>query len=217
MKQILSVAFVSLSLLGTSALASPKASDNTATIEQALHLQANPENGKKVYELCGTCHMENGWGKADGSFPVLAGQHASVIIKQLSDIESRNRENPTMYPFADIETIGGVQAIADVAAYIASLPPTADNGKGDGKNLQRGQALYEKNCTGCHGKHGEGNAKLLFPKIQGQHYNYLARQLKWIRDGFRKNGNPAMLAIIKDMSDADLEALADAVSRLPAK
>ncbi|MGV6857983.1 MAG: c-type cytochrome [bacterium] len=202
-----------ISISPTSAF-SGQDNSNTETIEEALHLKANIGHGKEVYELCGTCHMENGWGKTDGSFPVLAGQHVSVIIKQLSDIESRNRENPTMFPLANIQTIGGVQAIADVAAYIASLPPTDQNGKGDGKRLAEGQALYERHCTACHGNHGEGNDKLLFPKIQGQHYRYLARQLKWIRDGFRKNGNPAMFAIIKDMSDADLEALADAVSRL---
>ncbi len=68
-------------------------------LTDAMKLTPNIEEGKKIYELCATCHEESGWGKENGSFPVIAGQHRSVIIKQLADIRARNRENPTMYPF----------------------------------------------------------------------------------------------------------------------
>lgn len=191
------------------------AADNVKEIEQALALKPNVENGVKVYELCATCHLEDGLGKKDGSFPVLAGQHSSVLIKQLADIQARNRENPTMYPFSDSKTIGGVQAIADVMGYISSLTPNDQNGKGDGQQLDKGNKLYQEQCSVCHGKEGQGNAEAFFPRLQGQHFNYLARQLRWMRDGFRKNGNPGMVEIVKNYSDEEINAVADAISRFP--
>ena len=84
--------------------------------DEALHLQGNAENGRDVYEVCAACHLPEGWGLADGTFPQLAGQHHNVIIKQLADIRALNRDNPTMYPFALPSQIGGPQALADVVA-----------------------------------------------------------------------------------------------------
>lgn len=187
--------------------------ETTGTIK----LKADLEAGKKTYELCATCHYANGWGKEDGSFPVIAAQHKSVIIKQLADIRARNRENPTMYPFSGDDILGGAQGIEDVAGYIAILPANPNPGKGDGKHLKRGKKIYLKKCSNCHGKKGKGNAKTFFPRIQGQHYAYILRQLQWIRDGRRKNANIAMLARIKDMDDETLSAVADYVSHIKVK
>lgn len=208
--------------LATSALVLMLASsfagaENIDETKAAMKLIPNVEAGKKTYELCAACHLENGWGKEDGSFPVIAGQHRSVIIKQLADIRARNRENPTMFPFAGDDVLGGPQGIEDVAEYISKLPPNPSVGKGPGDQLDKGKKIFEEGCAACHGKHGEGNAKAFFPRIQGQHYAYILRQLKWIRDGLRKNANPAMLAMIKDMDDKTLEAVADYVSRIESK
>ena len=175
----------------------------------------NIEAGKKTYELCATCHGVNGWGEKDGSFPVLAGQHASVIIKQLTDIRARNRENPTMFPFAGDDVLGGEQGMKDVAAYLSRLPSAPSHGVGSGDLVEEGKKLFSENCVACHGSVGQGDAQFFFPKIQGQHYAYLLRQLTWIRDGRRKNANPAMLALVKTLDDKQLSAIADYVSRLP--
>ncbi len=192
----------------------PVFADAVNETKKAMELQPNLEQGKKTYELCATCHGANGWGKEDGSFPVIAGQHKSVIIKQLADIRARNRENPTMFPFSGDDVLGGAQGIEDVAGYIASLPVNPNPGKGDGKQLELGKKLFLEKCAACHGQMGEGNAEAYFPRIQGQHYAYLVRQLQWIRDGRRKNGNPEMLALIKDIDDNEFRAIADYVSRI---
>ena len=181
---------------------------------RALSLKPDLENGRNVYRLCATCHYPTGWGKHDGSFPVIAGQHREVIIKQLADIRARKRENPTMFPFIDKKTIGDAQSIADVAAYVARLPPDPEPGKGDGRQLDEGKKLYQQKCSRCHGKSGNGNAALFYPKLRGQHYAYLLRQLQWMKTGFRKNANPAMLTQIRPLSGPELEALADYISRL---
>jgi len=158
--------------------------------------------------------MDNGWGKKDGSFPVIAGQHRKVLLKQLDDIRSRLRENPTMYPFSDPDTIGGEQSVIDVTAYIATMPPDPSPGTGDGSQLALGKKIYQQRCSHCHGKRAMGDDDLLYPKLKGQHYAYLLRQLKWIRDGYRKNSNPDMVTEVKALSNQQLDAVADYLSRL---
>ena len=50
--------------------------------DEALGLTPDLENGMDVYEVCSACHLPEGWGLDDGTFPQLAGQHGSVLIKQ---------------------------------------------------------------------------------------------------------------------------------------
>ncbi len=216
-KNIMAVSFTltfssvfSTALFANSAEKTSKVSETTT----AMTLSPDLEAGQKTYELCASCHDKTGWGKKDGSFPVIAGQHRSVIIKQLADIRARNRENPTMYPFTGNDVLGGPQGIENVAAYIAQLPVNPDHGKGKGLQLEKGKKLFEEKCAACHGKQGQGNAENFFPRLQGQHYAYLLRQLQWIRDGLRKNANPAMLAQIKEMDNTRLSIIADYISRI---
>ncbi len=182
--------------------------------EEALTLKPDAKNGREVYEVCSACHMPEGWGLADGTFPQLAGQHRTVIIKQLADIRDGHRDNPTMYPFALPSEIGGTQAIADVSEYIAVLKMNPDNGVGKGDDLEHGKKLYADNCVRCHGETGEGNAEKYYPRIQAQHYEYLVRQYRWIKEGKRRNSNPEMVEQIKNFSDKDTLAVLDYVSRL---
>ena len=182
------------------------------------------EDGIAVYEVCSACHTTEGWGSKDGTFPQLAGQRDTVIVKQLSDIRAKNRDNPTMYPFALPDEIknaapevgGGPYAIAVVALYISKMLMTPDNGKGpDGLDLKKGEKLYKDNCVKCHGPTGEGNEEKFYPKIQGQHYKYIVRQFQWIRDKKRRNANPEMVEQIKNFSDEDMKNVINYVSRIP--
>ena len=183
-------------------------------INQMLALTPNIENGKKIYPLCASCHMATGWGKKDGSFPVIAGQHPRVLIKQLADIRARNRENPTMYPFTDPESIGGIQSLMDVTYYISTLAENPDPGTGDGDQLDLGASVYQQRCMSCHGDRGQGDNARFYPRLDGQHFAYLRRQINWIRDGYRKNSNPAMVIEVKQLSENELNAVADYLSRL---
>jgi cytochrome c553 len=187
--------------------------------EEALELTPDPENGIEVYEVCAGCHRTEGWGEISGTFPQLAGQHKEVLIKQLADIREGNRDNPTMYPFAQPNAIGGAQSLADVVAYIQKLPMNPANGKGEWAEgtpeFTQGKKLYDDNCVKCHGETGEGKAEKYFPRIQGQHYAYMMRQFEWIRDGKRRNANPDMVKQIKGFSDKDMQMVINYVSRIP--
>ena len=187
--------------------------------EEALHLKPDLENGMEVFEVCSACHLTEGWGVKNGTFPQIAGQHRNVLIKQLADIRAGNRDNPTMYPFALPESIGDAQALADVTAYIAKLPMNPDNGKGEWAEgtpeFKQGAKLYKDNCVKCHGEKGEGSNTKFYPRIQGQHYKYMLRQFEWIRDGKRRNANPDMVKQIKSFSDKDMQMVINYVSRIP--
>lgn len=176
---------------------------------EALHKNGDVTNGKEAYEVCGACHLPSGAGRPDGTFPQLAGQHSTVLIKQMADIRAGLRDNPTMYPFA--VSLVDPQELADAAAYISSLCIPLDHGKYEERDaaqqISQGKALYEKECLTCHGKNGDGNKEKFYPVIAGQHYKYLLRQMTNIRDGKRRNANPDMVKIIKKYSDADLVAI----------
>ncbi len=179
---------------------------------EALELKGNPQRGERLYETCASCHLTNAAGQQDGTMPQLAGQHTTVLIKQLAEIRSGLRVNPVMLPFA--KQLVEPQDLADVAAYIASLPVPADRGVGPGVDLDRGKALYEHDCVRCHGEHGEGNAASFFPRIAGQHYHYIVRQLIDIASGRRGNAHPEMALIVESYSARDVSIVADYVSRL---
>ncbi|WP_431857923.1 c-type cytochrome [Azospirillum sp.] len=182
--------------------------------DEALKLTPNLEKGKEIYEVCSACHLPEGWGQTEGTFPEIAGQHRTVLIKQLEDIREGNRDNPTMYPFALPSEIGGAQSVADVTEYISRLPMNPENGIGPGTDIEHGKKLYADNCVRCHGDQGEGNAEKYYPRIQGQHYAYLLRQYQWIKEGKRRNANPEMVEQIKNFTDKDTVAVLDYVSRL---
>ncbi len=179
---------------------------------EALELTGDLENGEEIYEICSACHLPSGAGRPDGTFPQLAGQHPTVLIKQMADIRGGLRDNPIMYPFA--KSMIDPQELADVSAYIQSLPIPTDNGKGKGEHLDRGKELYDRDCVECHLPNGAGDKEKFYPVLAGQHYKYLLRQVKEIAEGKRRNANPDMVKIVKGYAEEDLVAVVDYMSRL---
>jgi cytochrome c553 len=178
-------------------------------LKEALAKKGDVKRGKDTYEICGACHLPNGAGRPDGTFPQLAGQHSTVLIKQMADIRMGLRDNPTMYPFAKEMT--DPQDLADTSAYIQSLCIPVDHGVYEGKDAKdmvaKGKDLYEKQCKECHGANGEGVKDKFYPVIAGQHYKYLLRQMTEIRDGHRRNANPDMVKVIKPYTNDQLVAI----------
>lgn len=179
----------------------------------ALSRKGDAVKGKEVYRVCQGCHLENASGKSGADYPQLAGQHVTVLIKQVVDVRSGRRDSPKEHPFLSEEVLSATD-MADVAAYLNSLPIPKTNGKGDGKHLERGKSLYNRDCAHCHGKDGEGSEEKFYPMLAGQHYDYLVRESQQIRDGVRRNANPKMVKPIRKYSDADVRDVSDYMSRL---
>lgn len=183
-----------------------------------LKMQGDTERGRIAYQGCQGCHKPDASGLSDGTYPQLAGQHTTVLIKQMVDVREGRRDNPKMFPFAG-KHVMETQEIADIVAYLNSLPLPLNNDKGPGTDLMHGKKLYEKDCAACHGEHGEGAAEKFYPVTTGQHYRYMVRQIAAISEGSRRNANPKMVRIVKEYSASDIGAVADYMSRLtlPAK
>lgn len=173
---------------------------------------ANVENGAQLYEVCAVCHLDDAAGRPDGVFPQLAGQHAAVLERQIADIRDGRRHSAVMYPFA--RSLTDPQQLADVSAYIASLPLPPENGKGPGSDYELGAKLYVRDCATCHGTRGQGSAEKLIPVVASQHYPYLLRQISDIAEEHRENAEPRMVEVVSAYSQREREAVADFVSRL---
>jgi len=178
-----------------------------------LAMKGDPKKGKEAYRICRGCHRADASGKAEAGYPQLAGQHPSVIIKQMADVRAGRRDSPRMHPFVTGEVVPE-QEIAHIAAYLRSLPVPTTNGKGSGRMLDLGKHLYDRDCASCHGKQGEGDGSKFHPRVAGQHYAYLLRESKESRDKGRRNSNPEMVRLIRHYTDDDLAAVSDYMSRL---
>lgn len=196
---------------------------STATAEEPIKIELEftpvPQEGKYVYEVCASCHLPEGWGNTDGTYPQLAGQHRNVLMRQLLDIRSGKRDSSIMYPFVQERTLGGgYQSLADVVAYISTLPMNPQFGKGPSppgsKEHDQGNALYEKNCLACHGKQAEGNNTNHTPRLQGQHYAYTIRQVDLVTKGIR-TVNTAMTRITSSLEQKEIELIVNYISHIP--
>lgn len=178
---ILRVGFVALLLPGLAVAAS------TAQRELADTLRATPDavNGEALFVNCASCHGADGGGQSDGSTPRIAGQHFRVLTKQLVDFRSGKRWDFRMEGAADKHHLTGPQDIADVAAHASKLTRPGKRGIGSGEFVEAGSRIYAKQCESCHGPAAEGNAQRGVPRLAGQHYGYLMRQMYDAVDGRR--------------------------------
>lgn len=163
---------------------------------------------------CFTCHGLDGVGDGSGAFPRLAGQVAFYLYKQLLDYASGARPNAIMSPIARELT---EQQRQDVAAYYASQDaPYRPPPEVAAAVLERGRLIAEQGlpetrvqaCIFCHGANGAGNPPS-FPYLAGQYAPYTELQLRFWKQGIRRN-DPlnVMRAIAKRLSEEDIDALA---------
>jgi len=190
--------------------------EESITVE--LKFTPNLKNGAQVYEICASCHLPDGWGSKDGVYPQLAGQHATVLMRQLLQIRSGERYNPIMYPFVQERAIGGYQNLADVVAYVAALPMPPTHGVGpwsEGSNeWTQGKQLYNQRCAGCHGKQGQGDNEKKISRLYGQHYAYLQRAIRELI-GPERSINEGMYVVVQDLKPLQIETILNYISYLP--
>jgi cytochrome c553 len=179
-------------------------------------LEPDLERGKRLFETCAACHGPDGRGTSDGEIPAIAGQHGSVLLKQLTDFRHDQRWEERMRNFTDRHHLDGPQDLTDVAAYVASLPrfPATAKGIGDGSSLKEGASVYFEKCERCHGPLGEGDLMRRRPRLAGQHYGYLLRQLEDTAAQRRPGMDSAHVTMLKGLTPAQMRGVADYLSRL---
>jgi len=182
---------------------------------EVLRRSGDAARGKEAFRGCRGCHKADAAGVTDGTYPRLTGQHASVVIKQVTEVRAGVRINPKMEPFSSDHAVSP-QEIADIAVFLETAETARENGKGEGDFVTKGKKLYEQGkCMKCHGFKGEGKADKAYPVIAAQHYGYLKREMDYIQRGVRGNSHPDMVRAIRHYSHRDIEAMADYLSRLP--
>jgi cbb3-type cytochrome c oxidase subunit III len=172
--------------------------------------------GEALYATCAACHGADGAGASDGSVPVIAAQHYRVVAQQLVDYRHGRRWDPRMEHFASQHSLLNAQDLADVAAYVSSLPPAHAATTGDGTYRAYGAKVYASRCASCHGRAAQGNDRQRYPRLAGQHYDYLLRQLHDAVEGRRPNYPSYHIQLFERFQKAEIVGLSDYLSHLQA-
>jgi cbb3-type cytochrome c oxidase subunit III len=169
----------------------------------------------KATTVCAACHVADG-SRGLPTYPILQGQHPQYLVKQLTEFKEGKRKNSIMNGMAAALT---PQDMANVAAFYASKK--AKDGASKNKDLvATGEKIYRGGiakkgvaaCAGCHSPNGAG-IPAQYPRLAGQHADYIKAQLTAFRQGERTN-SAQMSAIGANLSDKEIEALADYVAGL---
>jgi cytochrome c553 len=180
--------------------------------DQVLRSRPDLVHGETLFRTCGACHGERGAGVSDGTVPAIAGQHFPIIVRQLVDFRYDKRWDLRMEHFTDEHHLSGAQDIADVAAFVSAMPVTRASDHGSGEFLRHGGEVYARLCRSCHGPAAEGDEH--YPRLAGQHYEYLLRQMHDAVEGRRPNFPPDHVHLLERFELADLAGVADYLSRL---
>lgn len=187
----------------------------SAREELAAATRATPDvaRGEALFRDCAVCHGASGNGTDDGSVPRIAGQHFKVLVKQLVDYRHEKRWDIRMEHYAGRRLLQDSQSIADVAAYTAGLGREMPRNVGDGTLVEHGAGVYARGCAQCHGSKGEGDNRTTTPRLAGQHYEYLLRQMHDGVDGRRPNFSSSHIRLLAKLQHDDLTGVADYLSR----
>ena len=199
---------------GTLAAASAAAQEGAAAAAVG-----SVDAGRTKSVTCAACHGVDG-NSVTPDWPMLAGQHASYIVRQLQAFKNGERTDVTMKPFADLLSD---QDMLDVAAYFAAQTPTPKGADptlvGLGQQIYRGgvPARGVAACIACHGPDGDGNPLAAYPRVSGQHAAYVTKQLNAYASGDRRTDvelNQMMRNVAGQLFEDEIRALASYVQGL---
>ena len=147
------------------------------------------DSGKQLFDSCATCHGSAGEGNPALNSPVIGGQSAWYVQRQLNNFRLglRGAHPDDLYgsQMASVsKTLQDPQAIKDVSSYIETLPLITPDPTLLSANIASGKAAYAM-CASCHGANGEGIRNLNAPRLSHQFDWYTAQQLENFREGLR--------------------------------
>ena len=174
--------------------------------------------GEKKAQMCIGCHGIAGY---QASFPeihkvpMIAGQSAGYIVAALTAYQKGERQHPTM---RGIAAPLSEQDMADLAAYYAGMVGPAAPTAPAAPSAKVAELLKKANCASCHGENYSKPIAPNYPKIAGQHADYLYVALKaYQTDGNALVGrkNAVMGGMSRQFTHAELKALATYIGSLP--
>lgn len=188
----------------------------------AQDIKGDAKAGQGKNAMCSGCHSIQGY---QASFPeihkvpMISGQTAKYIVSSLNAYKKGERKHPSMRGIA--ETLSD-QDIADLAAYYTAsgvakdAKPLAEKPSKEA-NPQVQALLAKGNCSACHGANYSKPIDPSYPKLGGQHADYLLVALKAYK--VEKNAkvgrnNAIMAGIAKQYTNAELKLMANYLSSL---
>lgn len=181
-----------------------------------LRLAPNPARGAEIFAYCAGCHAVPSNGLPSGWVPNIGGQHSRYLTKQLIDYRRSVRWDARMEPVAKGHGLRGPQDIADVVAYLASQPADWNVPDPRPEAATESSKFYRSHCAGCHGRAGQGNDTEYIPRIGGQDFAYLLRQMHDVVDGRRPNMRKGHFKALENLDVLQLVSLSCYVSHLGA-
>lgn len=191
---------------------------SVTAVSHAQEAKGDVEAGKQKIAMCIGCHGIVGY---QASFPeihkvpMISGQSAKFITAALVAYQKGERKHPTMRGIAESLS---EKDIADVSAYYeqhgktgAELPTKP----GREPSVQVAELLKKGACVSCHGDNFAKPIDPSYPKIAGQHADYLFVALKSYKVEKNANvgrNNAIMGGVAKQFTNAELKALANYIS-----
>ncbi|MEO7056483.1 MAG: c-type cytochrome [Caldimonas sp.] len=165
--------------------------------------------------VCAACHSNDG-SRGSPANPILQGQHPDYLVKQLVEFKTGKRDNAVMRAMASALSEADMRNVAVFYAGKQAKPGFSKDKTlaTAGERLYRGGAADRSipACAGCHGPSGAGIPSQ-YPRLSGQHADYVDAQLVAFRGGIRKN-NPVMTAVAAKLNDHEIKAVSDYVAGL---
>jgi cytochrome c553 len=171
-------------------------------------------------QACSLCHGVTGVASSP-EFPNLAAQSQAYIVAQLTEFRSHSRQDPPgpQYMWGVARNLTDVQ-IEGLASYYAAQQPARQGPEASVARAAAGAVLFAQGvpergipaCASCHGDRGQGLAT--FPRLAGQHADYVSKQLGVFQRGVDRPDAPAMKVVAHALTPEDIANAAAFVQTL---
>ena len=160
-------------------------------------------------DTCTACHGPNG-NSVIPQNPNLAGQTWRYIYLQLRDFKEGRRSDEQMSPMAKDLSRDDMIALGN---WFAAQKPAINQFKADSAKVAAGIKVADAVlCAMCHLGGFSGQNEI--PRVAGQNYQYVVKQLQDFKNRRRTNDAGNMTSVAGTLSDQDIDNLAHYITTL---
>ena len=160
-------------------------------------------------QICAACHTLTG-NSTNPAYPILAGQTLRYLYLELQDFKAGRRHDPSMDPIVATLSRDDMLALAD---WFSKQKPEPTGFKPDPAKVAAGKKKADEVlCSMCH--LGDFIGQNEIPRVAGQHYAYIKKQLLDFRAKRRTNDAGNMTSVASTLTDDDIDNLAQYIANL---